>query len=245
MYLSAIILGLLGNFHCMGMCGPITLILPLHQYNMPKKILAVSMYNLGRIFTYALIGLVFGSIGHAIVMTKIHQQVSITMGVIMIISVITPFLLSKKLKGRLNNSRFMNWLRGNIKSLLKTQNFAGYFLLGAMNGLLPCGLVYVAVAGAVISGSLAGGIIYMALFGLGTVPIMMLLPLFGQVLSKKLKINTSFIMPVATTIVGILFIVRGLGLDIPYVSPHKDTMTIGTEEPTEDGKVAPPKKSCH
>ncbi len=245
MYLSAVILGLLGNFHCMGMCGPITLILPLHQYSMGKKILAVGMYNMGRIFTYTVIGLIFGLIGHAIVLTKIHQQISITMGIVMIVSVITPFLLSSKLKGTLTNSKFMNWLRGQIKSLLKTQNFGGYFLLGAMNGLLPCGLVYVAVAGAVITGSLVGGMTYMMLFGLGTVPIMILLPLFGQVLSKKLKINTRLLMPIATTIVGLLFIVRGLGLDIPYISPHKDTMTIGVEEDAEEGKPAPPEKSCH
>lgn len=246
MFATALIFGFLGSLHCAGMCGPITMVLPIENRSALGKLSIVSLYNIGRVITYAIIGLVFGIFGMGIHLAGLHQGVSLVVGAIMVLSVLFPLVAPKTFKSSIANSAWMGWLRAKIRSLLSSKNSLGFLLLGIMNGLLPCGLVYLALAGALLTGSAVDGAIYMALFGLGTIPMMAALPLIKGFMVSKMKLNPSKILPVVTIVVGALFVLRGLGMDIPYLSPHQDTMKL-EQQNTADGEVAPapPKKSCH
>ena len=241
---SAAILGLAGNLHCLGMCGPITMILPLSALGGAQKTLAVLIYNAGRLLTYVALGLAFGLLGQGIMLADLHQHISVAVGALMVLGILLPLALSSRWKRKLNDSRWMNFLRAQIRRLLKTRHYGGYFLLGVMNGMLPCGLVYVAIAGALVTGDVVNGALYMLLFGLGTLPVMIAMPLIGQAVNNLLKARARFVLPGITLLVGVFFIVRGLGLSIPYISPHEDAMKI---EVAEEGEETPPapKHSCH
>lgn len=246
MFATALIFGFLGSLHCAGMCGPITMVLPIENRNPWGKFSVIALYNVGRVITYALIGLLFGLFGMGIELAGLHQGVSLVVGALMVLSVLFPLVAPKTFKSSIANSAWMGWLRAKIRSLLSSKNSLGFLLLGIMNGLLPCGLVYVALAGALLTGGAIEGAIYMTLFGLGTIPMMAALPLAKGFMITKMKLNPSKILPIVTIVVGGLFVLRGLGMDIPYLSPHQDVMKL-EQNTAADGETlpAPPKKSCH
>jgi sulfite exporter TauE/SafE len=216
---TAFILGLLGSFHCVGMCGPIALMLPLDRHNPYRKAFQVSLYHLGRILTYALIGLVFGLIGESIALFGFQQQLSIIIGVLMLASL----LLSESILGKLQVTKPLYKVVGKLKSelgaTLKKKELDTFFYLGFLNGFLPCGLVYMAVFGSVAIAGLAESSLYMVFFGLGTIPLMSVVIYAKSWLQRVLKFNPKRLIPIAIAIIGILFVLRGLGLGIPYVSP--------------------------
>lgn len=216
---TAFILGLLGSFHCVGMCGPIALMLPLDRHNPYRKAFQVSLYHLGRILTYALIGLVFGLIGESIALFGFQQQLSIIIGVLMLASL----LLSESILGKLQVTKPLYKVVGKLKSelgaSLKKKELDTFFYLGFLNGFLPCGLVYMAVFGSVAIAGLAESSLYMVFFGLGTIPLMSVVIYAKSWLQRVLKFNPKRLIPIAIAIIGILFVLRGLGLGIPYVSP--------------------------
>src|SRR5581483_11013469 len=94
------------------------------------------------------------------------------------------------------------------------------FAFGLLNGLLPCGLVYVACAGAVASGSLISAISYMAGFGLGTVPMMFGISTVGTLFHQGLRMRFQKMIPVFLMVVAGLLILRGMALGIPFISPQ-------------------------
>ena len=100
--------------------------------------------------------------------------------------------------------------------------------MGIVNGLLPCGLVYIALAGAIVGGEIQNGVFYMMIFGLGTIPVMLALSILGNVISVRIRKKIRLIIPVFIVIIGILFILRGMNLGIKYISPKFDK-----EEPTQ------------
>ena len=109
---------------------------------------------------------------------------------------------------------------------LKKKNSDTFFTIGFLNGLLPCGLVYMSVLGAIATGNAAEGAVYMALFGLGTIPLMTAAIWIGNFLSLKIKNNIRKLVPVFLGLIAILFILRGLGLGIPYISPKMETEKV-------------------
>lgn len=221
MLLSALIFGLLGSFHCVGMCGPIAFLLPVDRKDPLKRAFQLSSYHLGRILMYSFLGVIFGFVGRSLNLFGIQQQLSIGIGVLMIITILIP----TKLFNRYNFSKPIYKLVGKLKSAMGTQlkkkDPGTFFTMGYLNGLLPCGLVYMAIFGALASSSPWEGGLYMALFGLGTVPLMTTAIYLGNFLTSNVKQRIVKMIPVFVVIVGALFIVRGLGLDIPYLSPSK------------------------
>ena len=218
-YLQALLLGLLGSFHCVGMCGPIVIALPLKNKSWFSRISSSLLYNSGRSFTYGTMGLLFGLLGRGLYLGGIQQWVSLFLGGIMILSVFFPALFRKiSLQSKAGN------LIARIKSLFgkmfSIQKYYSLFLIGLLNGLLPCGLVYVALAGAVMLGNAQEGALYMILFGLGTMPVMLALALAGNVVSLKFRNKIRRLIPVFIVVIGLLFILRGLNLGIPYLSPQ-------------------------
>jgi hypothetical protein len=219
--LSALILGLMGSFHCAGMCGPIAIALPLHGNTVPQKIFGGTLYNIGRTITYGVMGALFGLLGQGISMIGFQQKISVIMGVIMIISVLFPALFKNQY--RMDKSWFslVGKLKKSIGQMFSIRSFSSLFFIGLLNGLLPCGLVYIAIAGAIGTGDIAQGTFYMILFGLGTIPMMLTISLAGNMMGLALRNRINKLIPVLVVVVGLLFILRGLDLGIPYLSPEK------------------------
>jgi sulfite exporter TauE/SafE len=219
MLISALIFGLLGSFHCVGMCGPIAFLLPLDRTNTLKKTAQIFVYHFGRILAYSLIGLVFGLIGGSLNLFGMQQQLSIAIGLLMILVMIIP----AKTFNKYNFSKPLYKIISKVKSALgkelKKKSVDTFLTIGFLNGLLPCGLVYMAVFGALASGGAMEGSLYMAVFGLGTIPLMTTAIYLGNFLSGKVRRHIRRAIPVFVIFMGCLFIMRGMGLGIPYVSP--------------------------
>ena len=220
MLATAFIFGLLGSLHCVGMCGPIAFMLPVDRTNSLKKISQIATYHFGRLLAYSIIGFIFGSVGKSLYIFGLQQQLSITIGIVVIALVLIPY----KTLGKYNLSRPLNRLISKIKSslgqALKKKTADTFLTIGFLNGFLPCGLVYMAVFGAVATGSLFNGSVYMILFGLGTIPLMTTAIYLGKFINSTIKQRIQKAIPVFVIIIGILFILRGLGLGIPYLSPE-------------------------
>ena len=219
MLISALIFGLLGSFHCVGMCGPIAFLLPLDRTNTLKKTAQIFVYHFGRIIAYSLIGLIFGLIGGSLNLFGMQQQLSIAIGLLMILVMIIP----AKTFNKYNFSKPLYKIISKVKSALgkelKRKSVDTFLTIGFLNGLLPCGLVYMAVFGALASGGAMEGSLYMAVFGLGTIPLMTTAIYLGNFLSGKVRRHIRRTIPVFVIFMGCLFIMRGMGLGIPYVSP--------------------------
>ena len=218
---SALILGLMGSFHCAGMCGPIAIALPLHGNTVPQKIFGGTLYNLGRTITYGIMGAVFGLLGQGLHLLGFQQKISVLMGAIMIISVLFPALFKNQYNMGKSWFSVVGKLKKTIAKMFAIRSFQSLFFIGMLNGLLPCGLVYMAIAGAIGTGGVVQGSLYMILFGLGTIPMLLGISLAGNVLSLTVRKKINKLIPVLVVIVGLLFILRGLSLGIPYLSPPK------------------------
>lgn len=220
--ISGLVLGLMGSFHCVGMCGPIALSLPLRGNNLFQKISGGILYNLGRTVTYGIMGAFFGLIGQGFHMVGFQRWISIAMGSFMIIAILMPFLFKniKLSKGDF----FTGKLRKGIQKLFQKRSLGGLFFIGILNGLLPCGLVYMAIAGAIGTANLYYGILFMVLFGLGTLPMMLGISLLGNMMSIPIRNRINKIIPYVVVVVGAIFILRGLSLGIPYLSPPEEKL---------------------
>lgn len=219
MFLSALILGLLGSFHCVGMCGPIAFMLPVDRQNSVKKVIQISIYHFGRLLTYSLIGLVFGLVGKSLYIFGIQQQLSIAIGVLMIIIVLIPYKTFNKYNFSKPLYKFISKVKTALGKELKKKTPDTFLTIGFLNGFLPCGLVYMALLGAIATGSALNGSLYMFVFGIGTVPLMTTAIYFSRFLSGIVRKKIQKAIPVFVVIIGLLFILRGLGLGIPYISP--------------------------
>lgn len=219
MLLSAIILGLLGSFHCVGMCGPIAFMLPVDRTNQVKKISQIGIYHFGRLIAYSLIGLVFGLIGKSLFIFGYQQQLSIIIGILMILVVVIP----QKTFNKYNFSKPIYNIISKVKSALglalKKKTMDTFLTIGFLNGFLPCGLVYMALFAAMAAGNAASGSLYMAVFGVGTIPLMTTAIYFSHFLKGTARQRIQKAIPIFVVIIGALFILRGLGLGIPYLSP--------------------------
>ncbi|MFT5847197.1 sulfite exporter TauE/SafE family protein [Psychroserpens sp.] len=216
---SALIFGLLGSFHCVGMCGPIAFMLPVDRSNSTRKVFQIFSYHFGRLLAYSIIGLIFGLVGKRLYIFGIQQQLSIIIGVLMIVVVLTPVKTFNKYNFSKPLYRLISAVKTKLGKALKKKTADTFLTIGFLNGFLPCGLVYMAVlASLVMQNALYGGF-YMMLFGLGTIPLMTTAIYLGKFLNSTIKQRIQKAIPVFVVIIGLLFIVRGMGLGIPYLSP--------------------------
>ncbi len=216
----ALTLGFLGSFHCVGMCGPIALALPLDRTNWVTKVSGAIVYNLGRAFVYALLGGLFGLLGQSFVIAGYQQTLSITLGVAILIMVLLPSSFTNRFKVTSLIYSFIGKLKQRIGLLFKKSSYSSLFLIGAFNGLLPCGLVYLGIAGAIATGNSLQGFAFMFVFGLGTLPAMLGLALASSSISLNFRNKINKAVPVFVVAMALLLILRGLNLGIPYVSPE-------------------------
>ena len=226
---SAFLIGLFGSFHCIGMCGPIALALPTQQNNRISLVSGRILYNIGRALTYAVVGLVFGFIGQSLSLAGLQQSVSIVAGVFILLMVLLPSKISQKFYLLKPAYGFTNFLKRKFGMLLKKKTVAAIFFIGLLNGFLPCGLVYIAVAGALASGGFLEGAMYMFVFGIGTLPIMLAVSMAGNFISLNVRKRINKAIPAFMIILAFLFILRGMNLGIPYVSPKIQQSEINDE----------------
>lgn len=226
MFLSALVLGLLGSFHCIGMCGPIALVLPVHTENPLRKFLKICSYHLGRMFAYGSIGLVFGFLGKGLFLSGFQQRLSILIGIFMIAYILIPSKLLNKFKITTPIFNFIGIIKSSLAKQLKNKSSKSLAILGFLNGFLPCGMVYMALAGAIATATPYKGFLYMFIYGLGTIPLLTLLIYSKNIFSINTRNKIQKAIPVFVVVIGILFILRGMGIGIPYVSPVDATLQI-------------------
>ncbi|MTG98151.1 MULTISPECIES: sulfite exporter TauE/SafE family protein [Myroides] len=222
--LTGLIFGLVSSLHCIGMCGPIALMLPVSKDNQAKKVMQILTYHLGRISAYSILGLVFGVFGKGLFLAGLQQQMSIVVGILMIAFVLIPQSKLGKLNFMMPFYKFVSKIQRSLGNQFKKQTTASLYTIGFFNGFLPCGMVYVALFGALATQSLLYGTLYMALFGVGTIPLMSMMIYVREMFSVKVRSAIMKYYPIVIVIFGMLFIVRGLGLDIPFLSP--DTLNL-------------------
>ncbi len=219
MLYTALLLGLMGSLHCVGMCGPIAFMLPLDRGNRLKMFSQVFVYHFGRIAAYALMGLAFGFFGKGLYVFGVQQNLSIFIGILMILTIIIPQKIFNKYRLTQPIYKVISKIKGGLGKALQKKTADTFLTIGFLNGFLPCGLVYMALFAAIAMASPLEGSLYMALFGVGTIPLMTSAAFLGGVLKTPVRKRIRQLIPIFVVLVGILFILRGLGLGIPYVSP--------------------------
>lgn len=216
MYWSAFVFGILGSFHCVGMCGPIVLAVP------GKSLLSKLSYNLGRAITYTIMGAVIGFVGEGFSLVGWQQGLSVAVGVAMLLIVL--FTRYKHFDLPMSGAFDKMWIlsKKKLAPLFKSRSAGAPFFIGLINGLLPCGLVYAALFAAISMGGVMESGLYMALFALGTAPLLIGVSAFGNVLSPVIRARFNKTVPYFLGLVAILLILRGLNLGIPLISPKMD-----------------------
>lgn len=227
---TAFLIGLVGSFHCAGMCGPIALALPLHGSTWQSKFKGAIIYNTGRILTYMLLGAIFGLLGKGIQLAGFQLWSSVVIGVLMIVAVLVPLVFGKRLSIENLFGGYSKSLYNGFQRLFQVGTASSLFSIGLLNGFLPCGLVYVGIAGAINTGDVFQSASFMALFGLGTFPIMFAVSIAGKFLSLSVRNLISKVTPYLVIMLGVLFILRGLSLGIPYISPKAEALTPVVEK---------------
>jgi len=212
---TAFVLGTVGSLHCAGMCGPLALALPTAGNSAPAYFAGRLAYNLGRIITYCLLGLMFGVLGKTLFLAGVQRWVSIALGVMLL----AGLFASRKVALWRPVTGLVDRLKAGMSALLRRRSVTALTVLGLLNGLLPCGLVYVAAAGATLTGGIFSGAMYMAAFGAGTVPMMLAISLSGKLVPVALRLKLARAIPVSVFLLAALLILRGLSLGIPYLSP--------------------------
>lgn len=222
--ISALLLGLASSLHCVGMCGPLIMTVPVQHLPEGKKTVGILLYQLGRISTYVFLGIIAGLLGWRIYASGFQQLFSIILGTLLLWMLSGSFFLNK-LHGN-------NWLNKRVTQFMfwaiKQQTPIGMFLMGSANGLLPCGMVYIALTGAMASGTIVGAALFMFSFGIGTLPALLGLAFWGIKLSWQTRQRLQKAVPYVIAVTGILLIIRGLNLNIPYLSPFLSERSIDT-----------------
>lgn len=217
---AGFVLGILGSFHCLGMCGPIAIAIPHRSSSRLGILLESLVYNFGRVITYSVMGLLLGLVGTPLRLAGIQEYVAVATGILMLLFLIIP---RKYYQGRGNikfvNSFVMSFKR-KFNEFFNSKSMFSLLIFGFLNGLLPCGLVYIALAGSFASTDLLTSTLYMSAFGIGTVPMLALLYFTKNMLTLNLRKKLTKLIPYGVALVAILMILRGLSLGIPLISPQ-------------------------
>ncbi len=217
-------IGLVGSLHCIGMCGPIVLALPYNTKSALSLVWGRVVYNIGRIMTYSLMGAFAGLFANKFLLAGFQSYASIILGAIIIVYLILPKKVKASFANNIVYKTISNWLNYFYNNFKANDTFGYYFIFGLVNGLLPCGLVYVALIGSFTAGNFIYGFINMFAFGLGTFPVMLLTSMATKFITLNIRNKVAKIVPYLTFLLAVLFILRGLNLGIPFISPNLNKM---------------------
>ena len=234
---SGLVLGFLTSFHCIGMCGPIAIALPLHGANKWQKAIGGVLYNLGRTTTYIVFGFILGLFGQGLGALGFQRWVSIIAGALMIITVLSPSLFKSNFSASGIFGSLLTKVKLALKKLFSTKSFGSLYLIGLLNGLLPCGPLYMAFIISTGTGNAITAAVFMLMFGLGTIPLLFAITILGNFISLSIRNKINNFLPVLIVIIGILFILRGLNLGIPYLSPKEEKIKNKIEKTIDSQKT--------
>jgi hypothetical protein len=227
---AGFLVGIVGSIHCAAMCGPIALALPAGDAGTVRFFAGRFLYNAGRVVTYIILGITLGSLGSLLALAGLQQALSITAGVVMVVAVLVPSVINRLSARWSPLERIHAGLRTRLGSMLRQRSPGSLFGVGLLNGLLPCGLLYAALATAAALGDPLRAALFTAGFGLGTIPVILAISVARTAFRKGIRGQLSLILPAFTVLLGILLILRGLNLGIPYISPRVVDSSTGTTE---------------
>ncbi len=212
----ALLMGLTGSLHCAGMCGPIIWVMPFQLLSGWKKWLAISLYHFGRISVYATMGVVLHSF-KSVFQPQWQQYISIVMGVVLLLIGLLSFFPNSRFSIKLPWTQFV---KNKLSHFVSKPSVSTLFITGLLNGLLPCGLVYMALSATLAAPGFAHAALLMYAFGLGTIPMLVGL----TIIKDRTKVfglggRMRKFVPLFMLFFGSLFVVRGMNLGIPYLSP--------------------------
>lgn len=204
MFYAAILLGLAGSLHCAGMCSPLMLAVTSNKPFLLTKV----VYNSGRILTYGFLGMVAATFGSWFTFINYQEVLSFAFGAVLVllgmvgisganIPLITPVIL-----------RLTRWVKAKFGWALKKTSLASRFLMGVLNGLLPCGLTYLALTACFLLPGPIDGFIYMFAFGLGTWPVMIGVGWVMESTVLRSKLRSKWLTQAALVLAGTLLIGR-------------------------------------
>jgi len=211
----AFTMGLMSSFHCIGMCGPIALALPVQKGNPLQKFSGLFVYNGGRALTYAALGAAIGSVGSSLAWLGYMRYLSIFAGILMLVFVFWPSRIDRYFHPPRFWQQALNHVKRRMAEMLHSRKMHGWFLLGILNGLLPCGLVYLALISSIATGSIFGGAIFMFLFGIGTLPMMMTIGFLKNRITPSIRTQMRKLTPVMLAIAGLWMVGRGIFIQYP------------------------------
>lgn len=224
--ISALTLGFASGFHCVGMCGPIALSMGLSRKQATNYYLQNLTYQFGRMTTYAFLGAILGIVGQSFKLAGFQSYLTIAVGVLLIVMALFSFG-TKDFAAKIPFfSKFLYRIKINLAALLQKADYKSRYFTGILNGFLPCGMVYMALTASLAAGGIWQSAIFMAIFGLGTLPLMFAVVLVGNLMTTTFRSKVLKIVPLVMIILGGLFILRGLNLNIPYISPPSKALQI-------------------
>ena len=214
MWVTALIMGLAGSLHCVGMCSPLAMAVTSSRSGVSLNRL---LYNAGRILTYSALGMIVSSFGFVVPIFKFQNLVSIVLGIVLLLVGIGTLRV---------NIPFLSALIGNQTTKLKIlfakflqrKSLSSVLVLGSLNGLLPCGLVYIALTYCLTLQSPWEGFGFMSLFGVGTLPAMLGLTNLLQQLVKRFNLSLKHVTSGMMILAGILLIARVFIVHLPHKS---------------------------
>ncbi len=215
-WIAPLLLGFAGSLHCVGMCGPLMLALPLDAAAKRHVMGQMLVYHAGRIFTYSVLGLLFGLLGKGLALAGLQHILSITGGIFILAMAFMAWRFERLVTALPGFGAFTRNVKAQIGNLLRHHPNGSTVFIGLLNGLLPCGMVYAALAGAVASTGSLQGAVFMALFGLGTLPLLLIVTTLGQSLRPAMRRKIRFAQPILLTIAGLLLLQRGLQIDFSF-----------------------------
>ncbi len=241
---TGFILGLTSNLHCIGMCGPIAMAIPVNRKNNLTILSGSLQYNFGRILTYFILGLIVGSIGLTIHTIGVLQWLSIAAGIGLILFAWRKYF-RRLFNGQVPGLKIQSFLNKGLGKILKSKSPFRLFLLGNLNGLLPCGMVFAALLNAILTGNFIQSGLAMVAFGIGTLPAMIAVTFIANKIKGTTRQKMAKAVPYLLTLVGVLIVLRGMNLNIPYLSPQvnmvEQPQTLEGDIPTTEVEMS----CCH
>lgn len=204
--------GFLGSVHCVGMCGPLALSLPGADQLRGRFLLDRLLYNLGRALTYTLLGGLVGALGYGAALAGAQQALSVGIGTVMILAAAVPWVSRQVRRLEQAPSSFLSRVTKPMGRLYRSGGVGAMIIIGLLNGLLPCGFVYAALATALTAGNVVESMTFMAAFGAGTIPAMLGVSLLGRLAGTAWRTRLQRMVPIGLALVGLLLVIRGLGL---------------------------------
>jgi hypothetical protein len=168
------------------------------------------------------LGGIFGLVGITFALAGLQKWVSIGAGT----AILLGLAFSSRYALKTPIAKWVSWIKRHFASFLQKRTLASMISMGLLNGFLPCGLVYVAAVGAAAAGDFLKSIEWMLAFGLGTLPTMLSIGLFGKIVRLSLRLKFQKLIPACLLVLGVSLILRGMSLGIPYLSPTLTTQGV-------------------